>query len=187
MSSDYVPPNQYDPKASMNYHGPNLKTNPKYIQLQRVESEIKEFVILKYYLTLVFMLIIGGLVVELISGSPEEEAAKTARTIAITIRVIQILGYGYGLTAYSSRSRLQWQIFCIYVFLSFGIIAYFLIMSFNEKVWFRFGFNIFNIFVNLWLLIYCKKFYDNLKKRDTLKALLKDEQAAFDEKQKLLA
>jgi len=189
MSSNYQPPNQYDPKSSMNYHGPNLKTNPKYIQLQRVESEIKEFVALKYYLTIVFFLICGGLVLELLTALPEDATPelKYARTITITIRIIQILGYGYGLTAYSSRSRLQWQLFCIYVFLSFGIILYILYNSYDGKDWFKFVYSIINIFINLWLLIFCKKFYDNLKKRDILKAQLKDEQAEFDEKQKLMA
>jgi len=186
MSSEYTPPEQYGPRNSMNYHGPNLKTNPKYIQLQRVESEIKEFVVLKYYLTIVFMGIFLLFLLQVFEDKADTDEARRAHTIAVTIRVIQILGYGYGLAAYSSRSTLQWQIFCIYILLSFGIIAYFLVDSYDD-VWLKFGYNIFNIFVNLWLLIYCKKFYDNLKKRDTLKALLKDEQAAFDEKQKLFA
>ncbi len=179
-ASQYTPPDQFQSKPSVHFQGPSLKNNPAFIQLNKVESEIKEFKALNLYLTLVLVYITYLLIKYLFFTTNVGIEFKI-------IRVIQFLGYTYGIAAYSSKSQLQWQIFCIYMFLSFLIIAYFLYYYFSINQWYEFGTNVVNIPFNIILLHYCKKFLDKLKKRDTLKLQLKEIQSEFDEKQKLYA
>lgn len=157
----------------------HTKKSAKYIQLQRVESQLKEFRILNYYLTAAFIYVSIKLILDLEFDSDVRQDVIDNK-VDLYIRIVQILGYGYGITAFSIKSRLQWKIFCFYVMSSFVIIGYFLYVAIRDKHWFQFGFNFVNIPINVGLLVLARKFYDCLKKRDLLKEDLRGEKAEND-------
>ena len=169
-------------KVEANHDNPlALKTNPKYIQLQRVESSLKEFTLLKYYISFVLLYCFGKLIFDLckISGS------NLDINVDIAIRVIQILGYSYGLQAHSSKVAWQWRVFMWYLLFSFIIIGYCTYLAIRDVSVWNIVLDAINIPLNIFLIIVCRRFGNHIDKRDKLKKQLQSEES-FEEEQRAL-
>ncbi len=84
----------------------------------------------------------------------------------LAIRVIQILGYGYGSQSHTSKSSSQAQILLFYMVLSFALISYNAYNAYyNEHMpdMVSFVFNVGNFLVNILLTRSIYKFYKVLK------------------------
>ncbi len=163
---------------------PYSKSNPKYIQLQRVESQLNQYVIIRTYLGICFL----GALVKLIMGimnTPSTETKKFHNNIDIAIRVFQMIGYGYGLGSFN-KSIYHWKIFLFYFWSSFAILAYYLYQKGTNGEWGGFVFNVGNTILNVILMVLAYKILALLKRRDELKAGLKEEQIAHDKQQNML-
>lgn len=169
---------EYDAQGNSQVKSP-LKANPKYIQLQRVESNIMEFNLLKIYLSIIVLCALGKLIYDFTIPR------QTDVTIDIAIRVIQLLGYGYGIQAHHTKVRWQWQAFIVYMILSFGIIGYYAYYTYQDKAWFQFGFDITNFFFNVFIVYLTIQFDQRLKERDELLKQLREEQKLGDLRQQL--
>ena len=177
----YVPPSQYGKVENDNPLA--LKTNPKYIQLQRVESSLKEFSLLKYYISFVLLYCFAKLIIDLckISGSSLD------RNVDIAIRIIQILGYSYGLQAHTSKVAWQWRVFMWYMIFSFIIIGYCTYLAIRDDSKLNIVLDVINIPLNIFLLLVCRKFGTFINKRDKLKKELQSEESFDEEKGALKA
>lgn len=81
----------------------------------------------------------------------------------ITLRVVQIFGYGYGVQAHTSKMLMQAQILYYYLYFSFIITAYLLLAAYKRHSTFEIYFDIFNIIVSLMVIKSVHKFCAYLK------------------------
>jgi len=163
---------------------PYSKNNPKYIQLQRVESQLNQYVIIKTWLGVCFLFALVKLVTD-IMNTPSTEEKAFHNNIDKVIRLFQMVGYGYGLGSFN-KSVYHWKIFIAYFWLSYVIIGYFLYTKAMNLEWAGFAMNVANAIWNVPLMIWSYKILALLKKRDELKAVLKEEQIAHDKQQNML-
>lgn len=173
MSQDNITPltpyqQMFDSKLSIKPTS-ITRANPKVVRLQRIEQALKEYILLKGYLTIMILYSIVMLIIDVCnSGSAET-------TIDIIVKVGIILGYGYGLQAFSSKVFWQWRIFFYFVILYFGAIGYYIYTYSQSQEWFMFGLNVVFGFINIVLLIAAQSFSRNLQIRDQLKVEIAEE------------
>jgi len=163
---------------------PYSKNNPKYIQLQRVESQLNQYVIIRTWLGVCFLFALVKLITD-IMNKPSTPEKAFHNNIDIFIRVFQMIGYGYGLGSFN-KSIYHWKIFLVYFWLSYAIIAYFLYTKAMNKEWGGFAMNVANTIWNIALMIFSYKILALLNRRDELKVALKEEQVAHDKQENLL-
>jgi len=182
-------------KKSFTANGAYSKNNPKYIQLQRVESQLNQYALIRTYLGLAFLGAFCKLIWDLCNNPSDSEIGgiKTRQNnIDKIIRIFQMIGYGYGLGSFN-KSIFHWKVFLTYFWLSFGLIVYFI----YEKIsliedqtafskWGGVALNSANLILNIFLMMYSYKILELMKKRDDLKSALKEEQASFDQAQNML-
>ena len=163
---------------------PYSKNNPKYIQLQRVESQLNQYVIIKTWLGICFLYALFKLISDFRNEASTPEKAFH-NNIDKVVRLFQMVGYGYGLGSFN-KSVFHWKIFFAYFWLSYVIIAYFVwLKAWNGELW-GVALNVANAIWNVPLMIWSYKILTLLKKRDELKTGLKEEQLAHDKQQNML-
>jgi len=191
----YEAPTETEEKKSFTTSGAYSKNNPKYIQLQRVESQLNQYALIRTYLGIAFLGAFCKLIWDFCNtpSDIDTDGIKTRQNnIDKIIRGFQMVGYGYGLGSFN-KSIFHWKVFLTYFWLSFGLIVYFIYekmilipgqSSFSK--WGGVALNAANLILNIFLMMYSYKILALMKKRDDLKSALKEEQAAFDQAQNML-
>ena len=170
MSSEtgYIPPYGYqipNPTVTTPFNATKLleKRDLRQIRLQQVDHEINSYNFMRIYIALIFVIVVARLLLELF----QTKGPISVPLIIITI--IQILGYGFGLHAHTSKNRWQVKIFFFYTLISFSMIAYFLYYSITTQNWITLSEDIATIILNILLLFSCNHYKKLLKERDILK------------------
>lgn len=162
------------------------KKDKRFIRLQVIESEIKEFNILRYYLFVMMVSLTAFLSFSSLFQFPKltSQCAITGKFFVdvvdvirdtgedtyldLALRVIQILGYGYGFQAHTSKNYAQSLILLYYIILSYTLIAFYTYQSAIDNNMYSLAFDIANIFVNLILTRSVYKFCKVLKGTENL-------------------
>jgi len=195
QDSYYEAPSETGEKKSFTQSGAYSKNNPKYIQLQRVESSLGQYKIIRTWLGLAFLFALVKFIWDLMNKTSDaaiEGEKNFQNNMDKLIRVFQMVGYGYGLGSFN-KSLFHWKIFLGYFWMSFLIIFYLIFEKLqlikNDSPWSKWGgvaLNVANLFWNTFLMVLSYKILNLMKKRDDLKTSLKEEQAAFDKEQNML-
>jgi hypothetical protein len=172
MESQYQPPILYEVPTYTPFNANKALQNrdPRLIRLQQVEHTITSFNAIRVYIAIILLLIVSRVVVELL----RVRFTAPISLPVLLISIFQIIGYAYGLHVHTSKSRLQSQIFCCYVVLSFGMIVYFAYQSVPDKDWVLLTQDMINIVLNVLLLYACKQYIKMLKERDQLRKSVRD-------------
>lgn len=170
--SQYQPPTLYEVPTYVPFNATKAIQNrdPRLIRLQQLEHSITSFNAMRVYIAISLLLIVSRVVVELL----RVRFTAPISLPVFLISIFQIIGYAYGLSAHTSKSKLQSQIFFCYVVLSFGMIVYFAYWSVTDQDWVLLLQDTINIVLNILLLYACKEYIKLLKERDHLKKSVRD-------------
>ena len=158
MVLDYkVPKSPLKPEGS-DYTIP-LRPHPKAIQLQRVESAIKDLDYLRYPLIVAVIYFFVRLVYD---------ASHSGEIEDLVIELLTLIAYGYGLQAFTSKCHTQWIIFFVCLICYFPILGLNLYVSAEKQSWGWFGWHVFGCFFNIFIFILSNRYRKNLRKRDQL-------------------
>ena len=172
MVLDYKAPKSPLESSSSGYTIP-LRPHPKAIQLQRVESAIKDLQYLRYPLIVAVIYFFVRLIYDTCHSGEVED---------LIIQLLTLIAYAYGLQAFTAKCHLQWLIFFICLICYFPILGLNIYVSAKNKSWVWLGWHVFGLFFNIFVLILSNRYRINLKKRDQLKKDLAEFQALDTEK-----
>ena len=97
------------------------------------------------------------------SNSENAESADANTYFDMALRVIQIIGYGYGYQAHSSKDFVHAQIFIFYVCFSYLLIAYNAMVAFYQSNMVFFVFDSLNLLFNMFMTVSFYRFTKYLK------------------------
>lgn len=137
--------------------------HPKFIELQKLNSRIGDFGMLKYYLQIILMTVVIRFFYDLYTIFADSNSSY----FDLALRIIQIMGYGYGLQAFQSKKYFEGLILRYYFISTFAIILYYIYISYaSQGAKFSFFFDIANFLVNIFVLTLILKFLKLLLERD---------------------
>lgn len=175
MASNYNPPAQFNVAQGKSSDVAAKKRDPRYIKLQQVEHEITEFNLLKLYVTIISLIILVKLFMAAIIDD-DDYYAPNSRLFEVIVRLLQLIGYAFGLQAHLSKDYNQGRYFFAYLVLSFGLVIYQLVTAIKGD---SSGPSVSNVILvscnfifNIFLTFYTYKFVKKLKERDEIKKTL---------------